>query len=145
MPRKSRKDNIPPGFSLRHTLQGHSIWIGRIAWSPDGRFLASPSSDQTIRLWDAQTGQHLRTLEGHTDPVNSVVWSPDGKALASGSADKTIRLWDAQAGRSLQTLEGNSEILLIFWHFWPILCFISTSAYDSSQAVLIRRCFSSSY
>src|SRR5712691_9960725 len=109
MPRRSIKDKIPPGFTLRHTLQGHSSWIGRIAWSPDGRILASPSRDQTIRLWDAQTGQHLRTLTGHSGTVYSVAWLPHGRALASGSDDKTIRLWKAQTGQPLRTLSGHSN------------------------------------
>src|SRR6266702_2391580 len=109
MPDENTIDNIPPGFKLRHTLRGHSDWIGRIAWSPDGKILASPSVDQTIRLWDAQTGQHLRTLEGHSNSVISVAWSPDGKTLASGADDKTIRFWDAQTGRTLRTLKGHSN------------------------------------
>ncbi len=109
MPDENTIDNIPPGFILRHTLRGHSDWIGRIAWSPDGKILASPSVDQTIRLWDAQTGQHLRTLEGHSNSVISVAWSPDGKTLASGADDKTIRFWDAQTGRTLRTLKGHSN------------------------------------
>jgi len=108
MPDKSTNDNIPPGFTLRHTLRGHTDVIFRIAWSPDGKILASPSKDQTIRLWDAQSGQLLRTLKGHSGYVYSVAWSPDGKALASGAGDKTIRLWDAQEGRSLRTLKGHS-------------------------------------
>ena len=56
------KSRPPPGFKLRHTLRGHKDWIGRIAWSPDGRTLASGSSDNTIRLWDAEIGKLLRTL-----------------------------------------------------------------------------------
>src|SRR2546423_344934 len=93
---KSAQDSIPPGLTLRHTLQGHSQEITRIAWSPVGDILASASHDKTIRLWDAQAGQLLHILEGHSDAVYSVAWSPDGHILASGSHDKTIRLWDAQ-------------------------------------------------
>jgi len=90
MPRKSKniedknkgsQVSIPPGFILRHTLQGHSEVIYRIAWSPIGDILASPSRDKTIRLWDAQTGQPLLILKGHSDPVWSVAWSPDGRSV----------------------------------------------------------------
>ncbi len=106
---KPAQSSIPPGFTLRQTLRGHSAEIFRIAWSPDGRVLASGSADNTIHLWDGQMGQALRTLEGHTAPVLGVAWSPDGVVLASGSDDKTIRLWDRQTGQTLRTLEGHSE------------------------------------
>jgi WD40 repeat protein len=73
MPSKSTQGQPPPGFKLRHTLRGHEGWITRIAWSPDGRVLASPSNDKTIRLWDADTGERYRTLEGHSNAVYSVL------------------------------------------------------------------------
>ena len=98
-----------PGVTLRLTLRGHSNWIGRIAWSPDGKWLASPSKDMTIRIWDAVTGKVVRTLKGHTSEVNSVAWSPDGLRLASASHDRTVRLWDAQTGQALRILAGHSQ------------------------------------
>ncbi|HEX8650400.1 MAG TPA: TIR domain-containing protein [Pyrinomonadaceae bacterium] len=98
-----------PGLTLRHVLRGHTDWIGRIAWSPDGSYLASPSGDTTIRIWDARNGTCVRTLQGHTYQVNSAAWSPDGQRLASACSDKTIRLWEAASGKLLQTLEGHTE------------------------------------
>src|SRR5436190_7123183 len=116
MPDESTIDNIPPGFTLRHTLRGQSSWIKHIAWSPDGKILASPSVDKTVRLWDLQTGKHLQTLEKHSGVVYSVAWSPDGKTLASSSDYKTISLWDVQTGRSLRTLEGHvSNVYCLAW------------------------------
>src|SRR6266516_615038 len=101
---KDEDHNIPPSITLRHVLEGHADEINQIAWSPDGRILASGSKDKTIRLWDAKTGEARRTLKGHSDSILSVAWSPDGRILASGSADKTIRLWDAQMGQTLLML-----------------------------------------
>ncbi len=60
---KPAKGTIPPGFTLRHALRGHSDLIGRIVWSPDGRVLASGSNDNTIRLWDGQTGNCCTLLK----------------------------------------------------------------------------------
>ena len=73
-------------------LDGHGHLVYSVCFSPDGRRLASGSNDETVRLWDVETGACVRTLEGHGF-VFSVCFSPDGRMGASGSADGTVRLW----------------------------------------------------
>ena len=88
-------------------LIGHTDLINSVAFSPDGRLLASGSMDRTVKLWDVQTNACLRTLTLHTSWVRSVAFSPDGKLLASASDDKTVRLWDPQTGAPVRVLSGH--------------------------------------
>ena len=105
-----------PGLTLRRVLRGHKGWIGRIAWSPDGKYLASPSADNTIRVWDQRSGACVVTCEGHTDGVISVAWSPDGKHFASAANDEIIRLWDVASGKALQLLkEHRGGVKSVAW------------------------------
>ena len=78
------------------TLKGHGDGVTSVAFSPDGKRLASCSTDKTIKLWDVATGQETLTLKGHYSMVMSVAYSREGQRLASGSFDGAIKLWDTR-------------------------------------------------
>ena len=96
-------------------LTGHASAVRSIAFSPDGRTLASGAEREyfngTIRLWDTATGAHKLTLEGHTFRVLSLAFSPDGRTLASGSGDGTVCLWNTVTGAHKLTLDAHKRLI----------------------------------
>lgn len=88
---------------------GHNGEVYSVAYSPDGRFLASGSWDGTVKIWGVTTGACLKTLKGHSSFVRSVSFSPDGRHIISGSKDTSVKIWDAASGNCLATLHTFGE------------------------------------
>jgi WD40 repeat protein len=96
------------------TLDGHSVSVWCVAFSPDGRLLASgggrfrtegqPASSGELKVWDRDTGRELFALRGHDAGVSRVAFSPDGRLLASASVDRVVKFWDVRTGKELRTI-----------------------------------------
>ena len=85
-------------------IKGHGRGVSKVAFSRDGKLLASGGTDSTIKLWDVSTQKELVTLTGHTAPIESMDFSPDGRLLASASDDGGTFIWDTKTGEHLLTL-----------------------------------------
>ena len=96
------------------TLEGHSDLVFSVAYSPDGKYIASGSADKSVIVWDTESRSCVATLKGHSNVVSSVAYSPDGKYIASGSADNSVKVWGADAnsasyGTCVATLMSHSD------------------------------------
>lgn len=115
----------------RIALEGYNDAVLAIAFSPNGQFLASTSTDGSIRVWDVRTGICRSTMVGHTKQISSLRFSSDGSLLASTSRDKTIRLWNTGTWSLEATLIGHTEtVLTLAWSHDDL--FAATGSHDAT-------------
>jgi WD40 repeat protein len=88
------------------TLSRHKRWVRSLAYSPDGKLLATGSYDTTVRIWEAASGREVRVLRGHAKPVHRVAFRPGGAQLLSAGDDERVWLWDLRTGEG-QPLYGH--------------------------------------
>lgn len=106
-PEEARPNPMP---ALLRTLKGHTNSVRSVSVTSDGRRAVSASSDETLRLWDLESGECLRTLEGHAKEVAGVSVTPDGRRAVSGSMDQTLRVWDLESGACVTLFLASAPI-----------------------------------
>jgi WD40 repeat protein len=83
--------------------------VNAVAWSPDGKHIASGWADGTVQVLDISNGAHIFTYHGHAASVSAVAWSPDSRHIASASADRTVQIWDTANGGHVLTYRGHTD------------------------------------
>ncbi|MEO9854033.1 MAG: caspase family protein [Reichenbachiella sp.] len=97
-------------YPLETVIQrGHRAAVRAVAYSPDGKFLATGSRDNSIKLWQVSTGREIRTFLGHLNPVNTLTFDPTGQWLASGSSDNSIMIWEVATGKVRTKITGHKK------------------------------------
>jgi WD40 repeat protein len=97
----------PPGTGLLRTLEGHSASVNHVTITADGLRALSGSWDNSVKVWDLESGRELQTLNGHSASVSCVAATPDGRHAVSASEDDTLKIWDLESGREVRTVVGH--------------------------------------
>jgi RNA polymerase sigma factor (sigma-70 family) len=125
-----------------HTLDGHEAPNPRVAFSPDGRFVATGDSGGTIRLWHPATGKELRRIDGPRKPgprsaytIGAIAFAPDGRSLAAGYSDQVVRLWEVATGRERAVFSGGHRAGIVALAFSPNGKLVVSGSWDRTGVV----------
>ena len=110
--RQDKNNTMADKWKILKILKAHTNWVMSVGFNHDGTKIVSGSGDNTIRVWNVDTGECILTLKGHTDCVTSVGFNHDGTKIVSGSRDNTIRVWNVGTGECILTLKGHAEYVL---------------------------------
>ena len=110
----------------------HPNAVYGVAFSPDGRRLASASLDNSVKLWDAISGKELHRLRGHGDGVCSVGFTPKGNRLLSASLDRSIKVWDVSSGTLISTISAQQDY---------ITCMTLSAGRQDGRVRRLRQCY----
>jgi eukaryotic-like serine/threonine-protein kinase len=121
-------------------FQGHTSVVKNVAFSPDGKWVASGAGDIArselgeVKVWEWETGHELFQLRGHTDPIYGVAFSPDGRRLVSASQDHTVKIWDLNNGQEALTLRAFADTVRAV-AFSPNGSHLATACVDGSITI----------
>ncbi len=104
-----RRVSGPTRWELTNTFTGHRSWVSAVAFNPRMPMLASGGLDDTIKIWDIETGELTHQLTGHSRGINGLSFGPTGQVLASCSDDDTIRVWNVGTGKTIHKLQGHTR------------------------------------
>ncbi len=129
-----RAPALQPQQNTLFICSGHTSRVTALAWSPDGKRIASANFDKTVRIWDGGNGKELFCFRGHAAHVNALAWSPDGRRIASASDDYTVQVWDAANGNVLFTYRGHVvQVTAVGWS--PDGLYLASGSSDTTVQV----------
>ena len=109
-----------------HFAEGHGDGVNGLSWSPNGTYLATASSDGTLRIWEAETGKELRVITNEPGKLQCISWSPDGNLVAAGGGKHSVGIWDVKTGKKISVLTSHGDdICNVAWS--PDGKFLATS------------------
>src|SRR3989440_11605343 len=133
LPKQHTSAPVPMG-KLITPYRKHSAPVLSIAWSPDGKKIASASADKTVHIWNATSKNPILIYRNHNKSVSAVAWSPDGSRIVSGSWDTSVQVWHVQSGRKLFTYRGFSRgVSTVAWS--PDGKYIASASLDTTVQV----------